>query len=67
MAWADMSNQSGIIATGDIGDLWYAFSDTGSISLPSTIFIGPDAKIAKKGHPENWEIEIVLSSLPMNN
>ena len=62
-AWANMSGQEGLVVYNDAADMWYPFADNGSIALPSTIFIGPGMKIAKMGHPEPFEIELVLPGL----
>lgn len=64
-AWANMYGQDGLVTFSSHQDVWYPFGiDQGggsfSIALPGTMFVGPQAKIAKLGVPTTQEIELVI-------
>jgi len=68
-AWSDTFSQDGLVVFSSHEDVWYPFGvDQGGgsfgISLPSTIFVGPDMKIAKMGIPTQQEIELVSPNKP---
>ena len=66
--WANTHGHEGLVVFSSLQDVWYPFGvDQGggsfSISLPGTIFIGTNMKIAKMGEPTLQEIELVVPGL----